>query len=130
MGIRVELTKREETAARIIEGIKSGLYPRGKRLPFNAELAGEFGVSIGTVSNALYDVQRAGYLDEKSRNGSWVVSLEPSTEVSTLDALISTREELIQIKRGMDAASAAHRIAVARVDAAIDAIRVQAGAAA
>lgn len=130
MGIRVESTKREETAARIIGGIKSGLYPRGERLPFNAELAGEFGVSVGTVSNALYDVQRAGYMDEKNRNGSWVVSLAPSTEVDALDSLISAREALIQMKRGIDAASAAHRTAVARLDAAIDAIRYQAGSAA
>lgn len=129
MGIRVEQTKREATAARIIEGIESGRYPRGEQMPFNSDLADEFGVSVGTVSNALYDVQRAGYMEEKSRNESWVVSLAPSQDASAYDALVSARDALAQAKLGLDAASAAHRIATVKVDTAIDVLRNQASTA-
>lgn len=123
MGDRIAQTKREYAVQRIVQGIDSGLYPRGKRMPMNSVLAKQFGVSEGTVSNALYDAQRAGYMQDKPGvNSPWYASNAPGTvpEVSIL--LREARAQLVQVKAHLDGAVEAHRIAVARVDAAISSV--------
>lgn len=89
---------RDNVAAAIIEGIETGEYPAGQRLPYNSELETRYGASAGTISNALYDVQRAGYLEEKSRNARWTVKRYPGVDTTALAAVEQARQTLDSIE--------------------------------
>ena len=131
MGIRVKTTKREFVAERVIERIRQGVYLPGHRLPLNSELAAEFNASAGTVSNALYSVLDEGYLNEKSHNGHWTVATAtPEIDRPLLDELQGARSAIVEARdaqreaqQAADAANAATRTALARIDAAITALQ-------
>lgn len=89
---KIEGTLRAATAARLIREIEAGLYMPGSRLPFVSALAERYGVSTGTLSNALYDVQGAGYLAEKAGiAASWYVVAAQGVALSLPEALTRLR---------------------------------------
>lgn len=52
--------------------IMTGEYPPGFKLPGQILLADEFGVSPITTKRALSDLQNSGYIERRSRSGSYV----------------------------------------------------------
>lgn len=62
-----------EIAARI----QSGRYPTGSRLPSEPRLAAEFGVSRGTLRQALASLRLDGYLDPVAGRGTFVRGPKP-----------------------------------------------------
>ncbi len=58
-------------------GIQSGRYPAGARLPSEPRLAAEFGVSRGTLRQALASLRLAGYLDSIPGRGTFVRGPRP-----------------------------------------------------
>lgn len=65
-------------AHEIIDGIRSGRYAVGTRLPSEQRLAAEFGVSRPSVREALCAVQFAGYVESARGSGCFVMSNEPT----------------------------------------------------
>ncbi len=64
-------------SAEIEAGIQSGRYPAGARLPSEPRLAAEFGVSRGTLRQALASLRQGGYLDSIPGRGTFVRGPRP-----------------------------------------------------
>ena len=64
-------------SAEIEAGIQSGRYPAGVRLPSEPRLAAEFGVSRGTLRQALASLRQSGYLDSIPGRGTFVRGPRP-----------------------------------------------------
>lgn len=80
-----------EIATEIKRKIAEGIYPAGAKLPSEPELAGEFGVSRGTLREALGILEKEGKICRKHGIGSFVES--PSKVVAgieKLESLVST----------------------------------------
>lgn len=56
----------------VLERIIAGTYPPGERLPPEAELAAEFGVSRPTVREALARLRDDDLVESRKGSGSWV----------------------------------------------------------
>lgn len=94
-------SKREATAARIIQDIEAGVYEPGSKLPYLTTLANRYGVSTGTTSNALYDVLRAGYLSEKVGVAApWYVA-DAATAAMTISEALTRLKELLTEATGI-----------------------------
>lgn len=58
----------------LLQSIKDGIYRPGDRIPPEAELCAEFGVSRSTVSHAVQDLVAQGYLLRRRGSGTFVHS--------------------------------------------------------
>jgi GntR family transcriptional regulator, histidine utilization repressor len=85
-----ELATAEETPslhqrilADISEKIMSGEWAPGYRIPFEYELAVEYGCSRMTVNKAMTQLARAGLIERRRRSGSFV--LRPKSQAAILE---------------------------------------------
>lgn len=93
-----------------IEGrIVSGEWPPGYRLPFEVDLAAQFGCSRMTVNKVLAQMVRAGLVERKKRAGTFV-SL-PKAQTAILD-IHDIRDEVrsLNIAYGYALLSSARRV--------------------
>lgn len=72
-----ELPAYRRISEEIAAGIQSGRYPTGTRLPSEPRLAAEFGVSRGTLRQALASLRQGGYLDSVPGRGTFVRGPKP-----------------------------------------------------
>jgi DNA-binding GntR family transcriptional regulator len=75
----------DQVVSLLDERIRSGHYPSGQRLPSEAELAEEFGVSRNTVRTALTRLATAGLIQRKHGSGTYVRQIETGAH-SLIDA--------------------------------------------
>lgn len=66
--------KHRQVFATLRREIQSGQWPRGHRLPSEAEFVKRFGVSRITVGRAIRDLQLAGLVDRRAGAGTFVKS--------------------------------------------------------
>lgn len=59
--------------------IAAGRYAAGSRLPSEAQLVKQFGVSRPTAARALLDLEREGLIDRRAGSGTYVGSNAPAT---------------------------------------------------
>ncbi|MEM1064103.1 MAG: histidine utilization repressor [Pseudomonadota bacterium] len=71
--------------------IVSGAWPPGHRIPFETEMAAQYGCSRMTVNKALTHLSRAGFLDRNRKWGTFV--LAPQTLSAALE-ITNTRKEV------------------------------------
>src|SRR5262245_59116039 len=64
--------KHKQIYQTIHQGILTGAYGAGQRIPTEAELAKVFKTSRVTVARALHDLETEGYLIRRRRAGSFV----------------------------------------------------------
>jgi GntR family transcriptional regulator, arabinose operon transcriptional repressor len=64
--------KHERVRQSLAEGIASGRYEPGQRLPSESELVKTFGASRPTVNRALRELQLAGIIERRAGSGSFV----------------------------------------------------------
>jgi len=64
--------KHEKVRQTLAEGISSGRYQPGQRLPSESELVKTFGASRPTVNRALRELQLAGIIERRAGSGSFV----------------------------------------------------------
>jgi GntR family transcriptional regulator, histidine utilization repressor len=67
----------------ITERIVSGDWPPGTRIPFEHELAVEYGCSRMTVNKAMTQLARDGLIERRRRSGSFVA--EPRSQAAILE---------------------------------------------
>jgi DNA-binding LacI/PurR family transcriptional regulator len=65
-------------AAALVEGIESGRYPPGSRLPAEIDLAADHGVSRGTLRQALATLRSQGMIEPVPGRGSYVTLGSPN----------------------------------------------------
>jgi GntR family transcriptional regulator len=57
---------------RVVDRLRSGHWAPGDRIPTEAQLAGEFGVGIGTIRRAVEELVAEGVLIRRARRGTTV----------------------------------------------------------
>ena len=135
--VSVAPTLSDQVAQALLARIESGLLKSGEKLPPEAVLAPEFGVSRTVVREAISRLKHGGLLE--SRQGSGVfVSLQPATSPLRIDdSVIESREAVLQIvelRRAIEsetAALAAQRRSssqLAEIEAALHAIDAEVAA--
>lgn len=67
----------------ITERIVSGDWPPGHRIPFEHELADQYGCSRMTVNKAMTQLARDGLIERRRRSGSFVA--QPSSQAAILE---------------------------------------------
>ncbi|CAN7289122.1 FadR/GntR family transcriptional regulator [Phenylobacterium sp. LjRoot225] len=67
----------QQVAAAIGDGIASGLYARGHRLPSERDLAEEFGVSRPTIREAMLALEIRGMVEARHGSGVYVTDAAP-----------------------------------------------------
>ena len=84
----METKKHRIIYSHLEEGIRSGKYQPGSRLPTDTEIVKEFGVSRPTVARAMRDLQLLGLIDRRPGAGSYVRKVKPNQSHTTLGLLI------------------------------------------
>ena len=62
----------------VIEAVRDGRLPAGARLPTVRELAGELGLAVNTVARAYRELETAGVVETRGRQGSFVARRDPT----------------------------------------------------
>jgi len=70
----------QQLARSIADGIKGGVYPRGRRLPSERDLAEKFGVSRPTVREAMIALEIQGFVESRHGSGVYVTHRAPSLD--------------------------------------------------
>jgi GntR family transcriptional regulator/MocR family aminotransferase len=66
------LSLQNQIRQKLVDGIMSGTFPPGRRLPSSRKLAGQLGVSRNTVVLAYEQLIEEGFLDSRERSGIYV----------------------------------------------------------
>jgi GntR family transcriptional repressor for pyruvate dehydrogenase complex len=118
----------DQVYGRILDGILSGDFPTGERLPSESRLGELFGVSRPVVREALARLQRDGMVDIRKGSGSHVRASPPAdlSRHTGLDQVARYQrfQEFRLVVEGASAALAAERRSeteMARIQAAQDA---------
>jgi GntR family histidine utilization transcriptional repressor len=69
-----EATLHERIVTDLRERITSGAWPSGHRIPFETEMAADFGVSRMTMNKALAQLTREGFLERRRKLGTVVAA--------------------------------------------------------
>ena len=106
----------EEIADRIRELILDGALPGDRPLPGERQLAARFGVSRGSVRDALRVLQTIGLIETRHGQGTFPHELDVDRLVAPLASVLTyrrdLREELLDVRRMFEPAVA--RVAAAR----------------
>jgi len=96
-----------QIATQISQKIRDGVFPPGSKLPSEAQIAGEFGVSRTAVREAIASLRQDGYVETQQGKGAFVspdFELKAfkidSNELSTLEDLRSVMELRIEMEVG------------------------------
>jgi GntR family transcriptional regulator, transcriptional repressor for pyruvate dehydrogenase complex len=108
-------------AARVVAGLKdkilAGDLPAGHKLPSEAELIEEFGVSRTVVREAVTRLRAEGLVETFHGRGSFVLAMPESTSFTVESAAIRTHHDvldMIDFRLGIECEAAA--LAAARLD--------------
>ncbi|SDY10504.1 GntR family transcriptional regulator [Saccharopolyspora shandongensis] len=91
----------QQVADDLRTAIRDGVLSPGARLPKHAELAEEYGVSVGTVKSALGTLRNESLIVSRQGEGSWVRRVLPETTAAdAMDA--DARDVLAEILKRLD----------------------------
>lgn len=62
----------------VIEAVRDGRLAAGARLPTVRDLAGELGLAVNTVARAYRELETAGVVETRGRQGSFVARRDPT----------------------------------------------------
>jgi DNA-binding FadR family transcriptional regulator len=121
-GCLVSLT--DDVIARIKDMIVEGRLKPGDRLPREADLAEDLGVSRGSLREAVRALSMMRILDVRQGDGTYVTSLQPAVLMETMSFIVDFHQDasvlhLFEVRRALEPA-AAERAAVLMSDADAD----------
>ena len=106
----------EEVADRIRELMLDGTFPAGDPLPSERHLAERFGVSRGSIRDALRTLETIGLVETRHGQGTFPLELSVDRLVAPLASVMSYRadlqDELLDVRRMFEPAVA--RVAALR----------------
>ncbi|MBL0372470.1 histidine utilization repressor [Rhizobium sp. KVB221] len=82
-GANTELSLHQRIVNEIEGRILSGEWPPGHRLPFELELAEQYGCSRMTVNKAMAQLARTGLIERRKKSGSFVI--QPHAQSAVLE---------------------------------------------
>jgi GntR family transcriptional regulator, transcriptional repressor for pyruvate dehydrogenase complex len=102
----------DEAILRIKEMIVTGTLAPGARLPREADLASQLGVSRNSMREAVRALSMINILDVKQGDGTYVTSLEPQVLLDTLTFVVDFHRddsvlEFLRVRRILEPAAAA-----------------------
>jgi GntR family transcriptional regulator, histidine utilization repressor len=77
-------TLHERIVTEVRDRIRGGFWPPGHRIPFETDMATEYGVSRMTVNKALTQLTREGFLDRRRKGGTFVARPRHESAVMTI----------------------------------------------
>jgi GntR family transcriptional repressor for pyruvate dehydrogenase complex len=84
-------------AEQIVDAIQNGHYPVGSRLPSEAELAEQMGVSRPSIREALSALEAVGLIEAKAGSGNYVRKLPSSGEAREAPLLIESEAGCLEV---------------------------------
>lgn len=80
--MRVDGTSRkppyDQLRTAVIDAIRDGRLVPGARLPTVRDLAGQLGLAVNTVARAYRELEAAGVVETRGRQGTFVARLDPT----------------------------------------------------
>jgi DNA-binding transcriptional regulator YhcF (GntR family) len=105
----------EQVRAQVAAAIQSGTLPPAGRLPTVRKLAAELGVATNTVARSYKELELAGLIETRGRNGTFVAGASPSRTSASAAARdfvrrmqqlgITDAESLAIVRREIEGAS-------------------------
>lgn len=77
-------TLHERIVTEVRDRIRGGSWPPGHRIPFETDMATEYGVSRMTVNKALTQLTREGFLERRRKGGTFVARPRHESAVMTI----------------------------------------------
>lgn len=83
--------------------IRTGRFAAGSKLPSHAEVASEYGVSVGTVKRAFAELQSAGLIVTRQGQGSYVCDVDvdrvdsPGDDPAELRRLVESLARRVEV---------------------------------
>ena len=68
----------EQMRLAIIDAVRDGRLPPGDRLPTVRELAAELGLAVNTVARPYRELESAGIIETRGRQGTFVARTDPT----------------------------------------------------
>lgn len=68
----------EQLRVGLIEGVRDGRLPAGGRLPTVRELAADLGLAVNTVARTYRELETAGVVETRGRQGSFIARSDPT----------------------------------------------------
>ena len=68
----------EQLRVGVIDAVRDGRLPPGTRLPTVRDLAGELGLAVNTVARAYRELETAGIVETRGRQGTFVARRDPT----------------------------------------------------
>ena len=62
----------EQLRSQVLDGIADGALPAGTRLPTVRALATELGLAVNTVARSYRELETAGAIETRGRNGTFI----------------------------------------------------------
>ncbi len=104
----------EQVRLQFVAAIDSGVLPPASRLPTVRHLADELGLAVNTVARAYRELELAGLIETRGRNGTFVAAAPSQTRSAAIRAArefirrmdelgIGPAESLAIVRREIDA---------------------------
>jgi len=68
----------DQLRAAVIDAVRDGHLLAGSRLPTVRELAGDLGLAVNTVARAYRELETAGVVETRGRQGTFVAARNPT----------------------------------------------------
>lgn len=68
----------EQVRVAVIQGVRDGRLPAGTRLPTVRQLAAELGIAVNTAARAYRELETAGVVQTRGRQGTFVARTDPA----------------------------------------------------
>ena len=93
----------EQVRAQLARQVQSGELPPGTRLPTVRRLAGDLGLAVNTVARAYRELEQAGLVVTRGRNGTQVAAPDQSRALdAAADYAARVRELGLTTERAME----------------------------
>ena len=76
----------EQVRSQLAAAIDSGALPSGRRLPTVRRLAGDLGLAVNTVARAYRELEQAGLVETRGRQGTFVAGPPSPTRQRAVEA--------------------------------------------
>lgn len=86
----------EQLRAQVLEAVRSGVLVTGAKLPTVRALADELGLAPNTVARAYRELESAGIIETRGRNGSFV---SPHGDATERQAQVAARSYVDRIRQ-------------------------------
>ena len=70
----------EQLRVGVIDAVRDGRLPAGTRLPTVRELAADLGLAVNTVARTYRELETAGIVETRGRQGTFVARRDPADE--------------------------------------------------